>query len=99
MPVFCNCLFFSKDTFYYSLIYDPQARTLQPDKNSIRIGDKYQAQVPPGLAEKESKTPEETATPLWKPDTMSNKEIDQYMVLARYVQSIGESPRLSFATM
>ncbi|CCD74258.1 DIOX_N domain-containing protein [Caenorhabditis elegans] len=33
------------DTFYHSLVYDPNAQTLLADKGAIRVGEKYQAVV------------------------------------------------------
>lgn len=34
-----------EDTFYHSLVYDPNAQTLLADKGAIRVGEKYQAVV------------------------------------------------------
>ncbi|CAR99810.1 Protein CBG25853 [Caenorhabditis briggsae] len=33
------------DTFFHSLVYDPNAGTLLADKGAIRVGEKYQALV------------------------------------------------------
>ncbi|PIC25667.1 hypothetical protein B9Z55_018512 [Caenorhabditis nigoni] len=33
------------DTFFHSLVYDPNAQTLLADKGAIRVGEKYQAVV------------------------------------------------------
>lgn len=35
-----------QDVFFYSLVYDPVAMTLLADKGEIRVGDKYQCEVP-----------------------------------------------------
>lgn len=45
------CLFFFQDTFFYSLVYDPSLKTLLADKGEIRVGPKYQADVPDMLVE------------------------------------------------
>uniref|UniRef100_A0A0M3K847 BAH domain-containing protein n=1 Tax=Anisakis simplex TaxID=6269 RepID=A0A0M3K847_ANISI len=37
------------DVFFYSLVYDPAAMTLLADKGEIRVGDKYQCEVPDGM--------------------------------------------------
>lgn len=37
---------FLQDTFFYSLVYDPQQKTLLADKGEIRVGSKFQAEVP-----------------------------------------------------
>ena len=36
-----------EDTFYYSMVYDPNQKTLLVDKGEIRTGTDYQAEVPP----------------------------------------------------
>lgn len=33
------------DVFFYSLVYDPQQKTLLADKGEIRIGDRFQAEI------------------------------------------------------
>ncbi|KAL8185324.1 UNVERIFIED_CONTAM: hypothetical protein K2H54_046531 [Gekko kuhli] len=40
-----------EDTFFYSLVYDPSLKTLLADKGEIRVGPKYQADVPDMLTE------------------------------------------------
>jgi len=43
-----------EDAFFYSLVYDPQQKTLQADRGEIRIGSTYQAQVQHILEEGET---------------------------------------------
>lgn len=43
-----------EDAFFYSLVYDPQQKTLQADRGEIRIGSSYQAQVQPLLKDGET---------------------------------------------
>lgn len=56
-PVFLSLLlhlFFlsvSQDTFFYSLVYDPTQKTLLADKGEIRVGPRFQADVPEMLQE------------------------------------------------
>ncbi|RLW06903.1 hypothetical protein DV515_00004067, partial [Chloebia gouldiae] len=40
-----------EDTFFYSLVYDPSLKTLLADKGEIRVGPRYQADVPDMLVE------------------------------------------------
>lgn len=40
-----------KDTFFYSLVYDPTQKTLLADKGEIRVGPRFQADVPEMLQE------------------------------------------------
>jgi hypothetical protein len=35
-----------KDLFFYQLVYDPNQKTLNADRGEIRVGGKYQADVP-----------------------------------------------------
>lgn len=43
--------FFLQDTFFYSLVYDPTQKTLLADKGEIRVGPRFQADVPEMLQE------------------------------------------------
>ncbi|KAK6755909.1 hypothetical protein RB195_014353 [Necator americanus] len=38
-----------EDKFFYSLVYDPSQMTLLADKGAIRVGEKYQADVPDSM--------------------------------------------------
>lgn len=42
---------FLQDTFFYSLVYDPTQKTLLADKGEIRVGPRFQADVPEMLQE------------------------------------------------
>ncbi|XP_061139519.1 metastasis-associated protein MTA2 isoform X1 [Syngnathus typhle] len=42
-----------EDCFFYSLVFDPVQKTLLADQGEIRVGSKYQADVPDKLAEGE----------------------------------------------
>lgn len=41
----------SQDCFFYSLVFDPVQKTLLADQGEIRVGCKYQAEIPDRLAE------------------------------------------------
>lgn len=45
------CVF--QDFFFYSLVYDPQQKTLLADKGEIRVGNRYQADITDLLKEGE----------------------------------------------
>ena len=45
---------FPQDTFFYSLVYDPTQKTLLADKGEIRVGPRFQADVPEMLQEGQS---------------------------------------------
>ncbi|XP_076463622.1 metastasis-associated protein MTA3-like [Babylonia areolata] len=77
-----------EDTFFYSLVYDPQQRTLLADKGEIRVGSKFQADVTPRLekAEDDSRRSEDLETLVWDPENpLSKKDIDQFLIVARSV--------------
>ena len=40
----------SEDTFFYSMVYDPNMKSLLVDKGDIRVGTNYQAEVPPFIS-------------------------------------------------
>jgi metastasis-associated protein MTA len=78
-----------EDTFFYSLVYDPQQKTLLADRGEIRVGTKYQADPvalsvkPDGVCDRK---PEELETLVWNPESpLTDAEIDQFIVLAKSV--------------
>ncbi|XP_064601539.1 metastasis-associated protein MTA3-like isoform X2 [Liolophura sinensis] len=76
------------DTFFYSLVYDPQQKTLLADKGEIRVGSKFQAEIIPLLKEDEEDTrkSEDLEELVWTPENnLSDREIDQFLILARSV--------------
>lgn len=44
-----------QDAFFYSLVYDPTQKTLLADKGEIRVGPRFQADVPDMLQEGDQK--------------------------------------------
>ncbi|XP_076442316.1 metastasis-associated protein MTA3-like isoform X3 [Babylonia areolata] len=77
-----------EDTFFYSLVYDPQQKTLLADKGEIRVGSKFQAEIVALLKEGEvdERDGQVLETLEWSPDNnLSKKEIDQFLVIARSV--------------
>lgn len=51
-----------QDCFFYSLVFDPVQKTLLADQGEIRVGSKYQAEIPDKLAEGEEQSCDESAT-------------------------------------
>jgi len=77
-----------EDTFFYSLVYDPQQKTLLADKGEIRVGSRYQADIQRLLKEEErdDRKLEDLETLTWSPDNnLTDRQIDQFMVIARSV--------------
>uniref|UniRef100_A0A669E5C1 Metastasis associated 1 family, member 2 n=1 Tax=Oreochromis niloticus TaxID=8128 RepID=A0A669E5C1_ORENI len=77
-----------EDCFFYSLVFDPVQKTLLADQGEIRVGSKYQAEIPDKLAEGESDTrvQEKLETKVWDPNNqLKDPQIDQFLVVARAV--------------
>ncbi|XP_054758420.2 metastasis-associated protein MTA3-like isoform X2 [Lytechinus pictus] len=82
------------DAFFYSLVYDPQQKTLLADKGEIRVGSRYQADVTPLLTEGESDGRDLSSLEAltWNPEhCMNDRSIDQFLVLARSVGTFGRA--------
>ncbi|KAH0622741.1 hypothetical protein JD844_025323 [Phrynosoma platyrhinos] len=80
-----------EDTFFYSLVYDPSLKTLLADKGEIRVGPRYQADVPDMLSEGETDDREQAKleVKVWDPDShLTDHQIDQFLVVARATFSI-----------
>lgn len=76
------------DMFFYSLVFDPTQKTLLADKGEIRVGSRYQCDIPPMLKEGESdlRVLDELETLTWTPEhNLSDRQIDQFLVIARSV--------------
>ncbi|ETE58090.1 Metastasis-associated protein MTA2, partial [Ophiophagus hannah] len=79
---------FSQDCFFYSLVFDPVQKTLLADQGEIRVGCKYQAEIPERLAEGESdnRNQQKMEMKVWDPDNpLTDRQIDQFLVVARAV--------------
>ncbi|XP_042591451.1 metastasis-associated protein MTA3-like isoform X8 [Cyprinus carpio] len=77
-----------EDTFFYSLVYDPTQKTLLADKGEIRVGPRFQADVPEMLQEGEPDDRDQSKLEMktWDPECpLTNKQIDQFLVVARAV--------------
>ncbi|RXN09609.1 metastasis-associated MTA3-like protein [Labeo rohita] len=75
-----------EDTFFYSLVYDPTQKTLLADKGEIRVGPRFQADVPEMLQEGEPDDRDQSKLEMkmWDPECpLTNKQIDQFLVVAR----------------
>uniref|UniRef100_T1JGP3 Metastasis-associated protein MTA3 n=1 Tax=Strigamia maritima TaxID=126957 RepID=T1JGP3_STRMM len=77
------------DTFFYSLVYDPQQKTLLADKGEIRVGSRYQAESIPlvkDAGEEDDRKLSDLETLIWTPyHSLTDRQIDQFLVIARSV--------------
>ena len=80
-------LLFLKDAFYYQLTYDPNQKTLLADKGEIRVGNRYQAEVPKTIMSG-NHTDRKCDELIWNPNEckLNEEDFKKYIVL---VQSIG----------
>ncbi|KAG8514455.1 Metastasis-associated protein MTA1 [Galemys pyrenaicus] len=77
-----------EDFFFYSLVYDPQQKTLLADKGEIRVGSRYQADITDLLKEGEEDGRDQATleTKVWEArNPLVDKQIDQFLVVARSV--------------
>ncbi|KAI3367468.1 hypothetical protein L3Q82_026331, partial [Scortum barcoo] len=77
-----------EDAFFYSLVYDPQQKTLLADKGEIRVGNKFQADITDLLneGEEDDRDLEKLEEKVWDPNSsLTEKQIDQFLVVARSV--------------
>nr|XP_057912316.1 metastasis-associated protein MTA1 isoform X2 [Doryrhamphus excisus] len=77
-----------EDAFFYSLVYDPQQKTLLADKGEIRVGNKFQADITDLLneGEEDARDLEKLEEKIWDPSSsLTEKQIDQFLVVARSV--------------
>ncbi|XP_072285112.1 metastasis-associated protein MTA1 isoform X1 [Pyxicephalus adspersus] len=77
-----------EDFFFYSLVYDPQQKTLLADKGEIRVGSRYQADVTDLLEEgaEDGRDQADLETKVWEANNpLTDKQIDQFLVVARSV--------------
>ncbi|KAM6960942.1 metastasis-associated protein MTA1 [Aplochiton taeniatus] len=77
-----------EDVFFYSLVYDPQQKTLLADKGEIRVGNKYQADITDflGEGEEDDRDLSKMEEKVFDPDSpLTEKQIDQFLVVARSV--------------
>ncbi|KAK1794115.1 hypothetical protein P4O66_011019, partial [Electrophorus voltai] len=80
-----------EDTFFYSLVYDPTQKTLLADKGEIRVGPRFQADVPDMLQEGEADDRDQSKleVKIWDPECpLTNKQIDQFLVVARSLKML-----------
>ncbi|XP_054154293.1 metastasis-associated protein MTA3-like [Oppia nitens] len=78
-----------EDAFFYTLVYDPNQKTLLADRGEIRVGQRYQAEVPTsplGPDESDNRKLEELETLVHTPEhNLTDKQIDQFLIIARSV--------------
>jgi metastasis-associated protein MTA len=78
----------SEDLFFYQLVYDPNQKTLNADRGEIRVGGKYQADVPTQPLSNDGTEDNQPSREdlIWDANGgLTEKQIEQYLILARYL--------------
>lgn len=78
-----------EDSFFYSLVYDPSQKTLLADRGEIRVGSRFQAEVPPKPLEdvtSDDRNLDQLETLEYTNDnSLSDREIDCFLMIAKSV--------------
>jgi len=78
----------SQDTFFYCLVFDPNQKTLLADKGEIRVGSRYQCDIPAKLKDTatDERKLEELESLVWTPEhSLTDRKIDQFLVVSRSI--------------
>lgn len=76
------------DTFFYCLVFDPNQKTLLADKGEIRVGSRYQSEIPGKLkdVQLDDRKLEDLETLVWTPNhNLTDRKIDQFLVVSRSI--------------
>ncbi|KAH8273144.1 hypothetical protein KR018_006418, partial [Drosophila ironensis] len=76
------------DTFFYCLVFDPNQKTLLADKGEIRVGSRYQCDIPAKLKDTgtDERKLEELESLVWTPEhNLTDRKIDQFLVVSRSI--------------
>ncbi|XP_018791426.1 PREDICTED: metastasis-associated protein MTA1 isoform X3 [Bactrocera latifrons] len=76
------------DTFFYCLVFDPNQKTLLADKGEIRVGSRYQSEIPAKLKDvtSDERKLEDLETLVWTPQhSLNDRKIDQFLVVSRSI--------------
>lgn len=81
-------IIFFQDTFFYCLVFDPNQKTLLADKGEIRVGSRYQCDIPAKLKDTstDERKLEELESLVWTPEhSLTDRKIDQFLVVSRSI--------------
>lgn len=80
-----------EDTFFYTQVYDPEQKNItEAERGEIRVGLRYQAEVPAQPLEdpmkEDTRRSEDLETLVFTPDhNMTESEIEKYLVMAKSI--------------
>lgn len=79
------------DTFFYTQVYDPEQKTLsEADRGEIRVGQRYQADVPAQTLDdpivQDQRRLEDLETLIYSPENeLNEQQIEQYLTVAKSI--------------
>lgn len=85
------CYLKKDDIFFYTQVYDPEQKSLaEADRGEIRVGQRYQAEVPAQTLEdppkEDTRKLKDLETLVYSPDhQLSDEKIDQYLMVAKSI--------------
>lgn len=83
-----------EDTYFYTLVYDPQQKVITADRGEIRVGQRFQAEVPPksvyspqpGGDPADPRDLNELETLVYTPDhNLTDDDINKFLTIAKSV--------------
>ncbi|KAL3315916.1 Metastasis-associated protein mta2 [Cichlidogyrus casuarinus] len=79
-----------EDSFFFQLVYNPQQKTLQTDRSSIRLGASYQATIPEVQKDCQSASSREKLQ--WQPShDISDCEFSSYLTIVRSLATMARA--------
>ena len=73
-----------EDSFFYTLVYEPNQKTLLADRGEIRVGSRYQAEVQQKRPEpNEVDLNRKCETLVFRPNHLTDAEIEQYLTIVK----------------
>lgn len=70
------------------MVFDPTQKTLLADKGEIRVGSRYQSEIPAKLKDitTDERKLEDLETLVWTPShSLTDRKIDQFLVVSRSI--------------
>lgn len=83
-----------QDSFFYTLVYDPTQKTLVADRGEIRVGSKFQAEVPDKLITKtvaEEYERKNYESLMWLPNKLADDKMDTFIFVAKSVGTLARA--------
>jgi len=82
-----------EDSFFYTLVYEPNQKTLLADRGEIRVGQRYQAEIQKQLEQptEDLNIAKKWETLIFKPNDLSSDEIERYITIVKSIGTFGRA--------